>query len=234
MESENEGDDYERAYMSDENVRFRDKLVAPKLFHGMMGISSIGLFGASVAAVFMGGDPFAAGVLMTGAVASVGGWGLFSGLRITVTDEKIMVQYGLFGPTIPLDSIESIESVDYHWVKAGGFGIRLGLDGSIVYNMMGDRGKAVKIVWKNKYGIKRKHVLSSTNPDAMVAAIEDARRARTASDYEQADGAPVEESLSALRSAQLSDAVPQDLMLQKDGTNSEQEQGQSVELENHK
>ncbi len=224
-------DDYERAYMTHGNVRFRDKLVASKLFHALMGRSGVGLIGAAVAAWGANGDTLAAGVFLAGAAASVGTWGLFSGLRITVTDDNIIVQYGLLGPTIPLESIESIESVDYHWTRAGGFGIRLGMDGSIVYNMMGDRGKAVKIVWRNKYGIKRKHVLSSTNPDAMVNAIEAARCARAGSEHESTNHAPIDDTLGTLRSAHLGQAPPIDLFQKEGRTESEQEHTEHAEQE---
>lgn len=40
-------------------------------------------------------------------------WLLFSVLRVTVTKKNVVVQYGLFGPTIPVDAVVSHEEIDH-------------------------------------------------------------------------------------------------------------------------
>ena len=54
------------------------------------------------------------------------------------------MQYGLFGPKIPIDAITSAVEIDYDWTKTSN-GIHMGPDGSSVYNMFGDGAHGVKI-----------------------------------------------------------------------------------------
>jgi len=89
------------------------------------------------------------------------------------------VQYGLFGPKIAVGDIERCEAVDYDWKKYGGWGIRYGRDGSVAYNMMGDHGRAVRIVYRK--GKATKTVLvASHDPARLAAAINEARAAAPA------------------------------------------------------
>src|SRR6185369_5882216 len=100
---------------------------------------------------------------------------LFAVLRITVTREAVLVQYGLFGPKIQLSQISDCAAVDYNWMDYGGWGIRRGRDGSWAYNMMGDAGRAVRIQWTDEKGKKQVTLLASPDPEGLARAVNDAR-----------------------------------------------------------
>jgi hypothetical protein len=91
------------------------------------------------------------------------------------------VQYGLFGPRIPVRDIERCEAIDYDWKQYGGWGIRYGRDGSVAYNMMGDGGRAVKIVHRSAKGKSKTVLVASRDPERLAAAIQQARAAAAAS-----------------------------------------------------
>ena len=57
-------------------------------------------------------------------------WVLFSALRISLTSKEVHVQYGLFGPRIPIEASASCEACGDDWKLYGGSGIRYGHDGS--------------------------------------------------------------------------------------------------------
>jgi hypothetical protein len=101
-------------------------------------------------------------------------WALFAVLRVHVTDQEVHVQYGLWGPRIPVSAIESCEVVDYELSKFGGWGIRRSLDGTWAYSLMGDSGKVVQIAWRHE-GKTKKVVVSSPDPAALAAKIQQAR-----------------------------------------------------------
>jgi hypothetical protein len=101
-------------------------------------------------------------------------WILFSTLRISVTAKEVHVQYGLFGPRIPIEAIESCEACEYDWKQYGGWGIRYGRDGSVAYNMLGDGGRAVRITYKKGKKTK-KLLLAAKDPERLATAIHQAR-----------------------------------------------------------
>ena len=86
----------------------------------------------------------------------------------------MQIQYGLFGPKIPIDAIESCEAMDYDVMKYGGWGLRLGRDGSWAYSLLGEGGRVVQIVWREG-GKEKKVVVSSRDPEALVKSIQSAR-----------------------------------------------------------
>src|SRR5690606_17216819 len=95
-------------------------------------------------------------------------WTLFSVLRVTVSEGAVNIQYGLFGPKIPIGAIESAEATTYHWAKFGGWGIKRSLDGEWIYNMPGDQGRAVRIVWRDARGRRRVTWIGSRENQAIV------------------------------------------------------------------
>ncbi len=101
-------------------------------------------------------------------------WSLFAVLRVSVSRDVVYVQYGLFGPKIAVRAIERCEAVDYDWKKYGGWGIRHAFDGSVAYNMMGDQGRAVRIVYRKGKGT-RTVLVASRDPTRLAAAIQKAR-----------------------------------------------------------
>ena len=173
-----EGDEYERRYMSgDGDVIHRAKMKAPWWFFLFFAIPfaiEIIAFGTLAATV----PRFPIGLLVVPLllIPVFGVLGLlFSVLRVTVSRQMVHVQYGLFGPKIPTGAIQSADVVAYDWKKYGGWGIRRGRDGSWAYNMLGDSGRAVKVVWTSPDGTTNTHLLVASDPDALAGAIARAR-----------------------------------------------------------
>ena len=111
-------------------------------------------------------------VLAMNAVWAIGFMGMgvaFGVLRTLVTKKAVHVKYGLWGPTIPLDEIESVRVVPYNWTEFGGWGIRYGRDGSRAY--VPRNGNVVEII--RREGAKKRRVLvGAEDPSAVAAAIE--------------------------------------------------------------
>ncbi len=157
-------DAYERTYMTGlGEVLYRGKRPAPRwmqLLTGSMAIVGVAMFFTPAWATGLVFVPL--GIVL---------WALFSVLRFTVAHGGVKVQYGIFGPTIPTPAIESAEAVDYDWKKFGGWGIRRSLAGEWIYNMPGDHGRAVRIVWRDARGARRVTLIGTPNPESAVAAI---------------------------------------------------------------
>lgn len=166
---------YEQRYMAAEGTAlYRHKHSAPWQLHAV--------FAASMVAVFA--SAFAAGGLIGGAVGSLVGlpmialvWILFSVLRVSVFEDHVNIQYGVFGHKIPIASIELAEVVQYDWRRVGGWGVRRSLAGEWVYNMPGDGGRAVRIVWHDAAGKRRVVHVGSPRADDLLLQIGRARRA---------------------------------------------------------
>ncbi len=216
-------DDYEARYMGDEGaVLYRDKIRAPWYMHG--SILAGGL--AGVVGTVLGGEP----LLGLGLIAPVTAfmWTNFVTLRVTVTSKALHVQYGLFGPTIPVEDIVSVKAGKYNWLKYGGKGIRFGLDGSTAYNMFGDKSEGVEITYRK--GRRTKTVLvSSGDPQGLANAIMEAQaRAGVRTDSALAAArdelgladAPVKDLEAADEEieALLRDEVPENLEVPVDAT----------------
>lgn len=166
-------DPYEREYMRGEGlVLHRAKQRAPWGLTAFIG----GLSLLSVIPVVLGTPGAWLGMaLMMPLMLAV--WLLFSVLRVTVSEGNVKVQYGLFGPTIPIAAIESAEPTTYHWTRFGGWGIRLGPNGEWLYNMPGDGGKAVRVVWRNAKGKRKVTLIGSKDSEQLAQAIARARGA---------------------------------------------------------
>jgi hypothetical protein len=166
-------DAYEREYMAgDGTVLHRDKRPAPKWMQLLLGSTAL------VGMVMLATPAWLTGLVFVPVGLVL--WALFSVLRVSVSEGAVSIQYGVFGPTIPTAAIESAEAVDYDWKRFGGWGIRASRDGERLYNMPGDHGRAVRIVWRD--GTKRRVTLFGTpHPEPTVAAIARARRGLPAS-----------------------------------------------------
>lgn len=105
-------------------------------------------------------------------------WLMFRVLRVHVTDQIVHIQYGIFGPQIPVAAITSCRVVDYDLTRYGGWGIRYGLDGSWAYSLAGDAAQVVEITWSEGEKSK-KVVVSSLNPAALAASILSAKARAT-------------------------------------------------------
>jgi hypothetical protein len=162
-------DPYEAKYMSGpDGALYFAKITAPRFFHLLFLLPLFVMTGSALLAH----APLLMPLLTLIPLFFV--WILFSALRISVTTKEVHVQYGLFGPRIPIEAIESCEPCAYDWKQYGGWGIRYGRDGSVAYNMLGDGGRAVRITYKK--GAKTKTVvLSARDPERLATAIQQAR-----------------------------------------------------------
>jgi hypothetical protein len=165
-------DAYESEYMRGEGmVVYRDKTRSPWQLHAICGVSAAVLIATAIAAP--GG--WVGMVFGVTIIAFV--WLLFSVLRVTVSQGHVNVQLGLFGPKIPIFAIESVEAVEYDWKDFGGWGIRLNGKGEWMYNLPGDGGRAVRIVWRNRKGKRKVTYVASRANEQLAGAIVRARAA---------------------------------------------------------
>ncbi len=166
-------DAYEREYMKGEGlVLYRDKQRSPWQMTALLG--GIGI--VSLLPVIAG----AAGAWISAAITLPMLfliWVLMGVLRETVSQGTVDVQYGLFGPKIPIAAIEAVAPTEYKWTTVGGWGIRRGPGGSWVYNMPGDGGRAVRIEWKDAKGKRKVTLIGSKHHLELAKTIERARRA---------------------------------------------------------
>jgi len=187
-------DPYQARYMGGDAL-YHDKIRAPLGFHLLLLLPLLASFGSVIVAHGPIVVPILTNLLLLAA------WALFSVLRISVSREQVYVQYGVFGPRIPVRAIERCEAVDYDWKKYGGWGIRYGRDGSVAYNMLGDGGRAVKIVYRK--GSKLATVLvASPDPVRLAAAVNQARAAATGSPPRQRIEEPSSEEAALTEAAE--------------------------------
>ena len=159
-------DDYEKKYMSGEGALASSRARMPWPFDVLL------LF----LAAFTTATSIASGAWV--ALATVPllllVWVLFMFLRVTVTPDTLHVQLGVFGPKVAIDEITSATVAKYDALKYGGWGIRLGIDGSIAYSLPGHGGKGVAVTF-TRNGKERKMFVTCPNPEEVVAAIDKAR-----------------------------------------------------------
>lgn len=166
-------DAYEREYMKGEGlVLYRAKQRTPWQMTALMAAVGLG----SLIPMLAGAPGAWIGGITTLPVLFVV-WALFAVLRVTVSQGNVNIQYGLFGPTIPIAAIESVAPTEYKWTTVGGWGIRRGPGGSWVYNMPGDQGRAVRIEWRDAKGRRRVTLVGSKDHFELAKTIEKARRA---------------------------------------------------------
>lgn len=222
MGSDRGQDNFESRYMSDDApVRYRDKRVA----RGMAGLFGVvALFNLALT-IFIGfanatsSNPVPAAALpfvlggMVALSAMFAGIGLaFAVLRTVVTDDEVVVKYGLWGPRIPLDRITSCKVVDYEWTKFGGWGIRRGAGG--VWAYVPGRGPVVELRYDDGGGEKCVQI-GAKDAAALAAQIQRARRARgrvridTAEDAEALAEAEAAADQGVLEAAQADDELAQ-------------------------
>ena len=170
-------DAYERDYMGEGTVLYRDKMVAGTRLNVLLG--ALALFTIGVGAVQGAVLSSLAGLPILALV-----WLLFGVLRVSVTDAHVNVQYALWGPKIPIAAIESATAIKYKWTSFGGWGIRRGAEGWM-YNMIGDGGNAVKIVWSDR-GERKVTFVGTRTADELARQIQRAQRALPAAAEEPA------------------------------------------------
>lgn len=103
----------------------------------------------------------------------------FAVLRIKVTTEYVDIHYGLIGPKIPLDSIESVKAIVHRHRSFLRWGISPLGRGKWLYSVAGDKGRAVEIVWRGPKGDRRVHIIGSPDHEDLASSIEAARGTRS-------------------------------------------------------
>lgn len=163
-------DPYEAEYMRGEGlVLYRDKSRAPWPLHAILGVATA----LMIASAFTAPGAWVGTLISLPIIALT--WVLFSVLRVTVSQGHINVQYGLFGPKIPISAIESAEAVEYDWKRFGGWGIRVNTKGEWIYNMPGDGGRAVRVAWRNAKGKQKVTYIGSLESEHLAQQIAKAR-----------------------------------------------------------
>ena len=171
-------DEYESEYMpGGGQVLHRSKLVARRLALLMLTLGV--LMGVLAGVSFFTGPLFASIMLAFGSLTmlfvSLG----LSVMRTKVTSEELHVQYGLWGPRVPITAITSCNVIPYDWKKFGGWGIKRSMDGVWSYTpTMVER--VVAISWTDDKGKTKKAVFAAEDPDSVVAAVRKARTQPTA------------------------------------------------------
>jgi hypothetical protein len=166
-------DAYEREYMKDEGLLlYRERRAAPRWLQALLLAPAIGI----LLPVMLGvpGSWLAAVVVLP--IVSLM-WIMASVLRVNVSEGAVRIQYGLWGPTIPIAAIESADATTYEWTKFGGWGIKRSAGGEWIYNMPGDGGNAVRIVWRDAKGRTKITWIGTRESVTLAAAIAKARRA---------------------------------------------------------
>ena len=159
-------DSYESRYMNADEALVRSRKPMPWWFFALLGVALTASVGGSIA-----GGTLAALVTAPILVAVAL---LLSVLRVVVTREHVHAQLGLWGPKIALRDITKIEAMAYPAMKYGGWGIRMGVDGSWAYSTPGGTGRGVRIEYRD--GERARAVFISTDDaDAVVAAVLRAR-----------------------------------------------------------
>ena len=170
-----EPDEYESHMTEAGQAIYRQKMTMPWFMGAFFGL----IFMLTVAMVLATAAPWWPFLLQMGLLAVIAA--LFYALRVSVTEDHVYLQYGLLGPKIKVEDIVLCEAETYKVWRYGGYGIRYSItEGSWAFNMMGDKGKAVRIHYKSKYALGgvRKVVVSSGHPNVLADAINRARAAK--------------------------------------------------------
>ena len=105
-------------------------------------------------------------------------WLLFTHIRITVTMDHLHVQYGVFGPKIPIRDVVSIQAEQYDWKEFGGWGLKVSRrDRTQAYSFAGGADRGVRIEYRAEDGSIRKAFVSTEEPEEIVRAVALAQRA---------------------------------------------------------
>lgn len=93
-------------------------------------------------------------------------------LRTVVTKKAVHVKYGLWGPTIPLEAIQSCRVTEYDWTEFGGWGMRRGMNNSWAY--VPKSGPVVEVKYLED-GKTKRVLIGASDAASTAQAIEAAR-----------------------------------------------------------
>src|SRR2546425_10307209 len=119
-------DDYEAKYMKGEGaILHREKTVwklhwillfAPVLLVAVSVLGFAGLVNDHGRPM----SPAVAALMIPFGLLLLGLWAMFISLRVHVTTREVLIQFGVFGPRIPLERIDSVAVRDYPVLALGG------------------------------------------------------------------------------------------------------------------
>lgn len=179
------GDEYTAQYMEGGRARIVTKQRMPGWFFALMAAAMAVVLGTGLA----GGTLASLVGLIPLALVTL----LLSHLRVVVTDDAVHVQYGLWGPTIAVETITRCEVKPYEPMRFGGWGFKRSLDGTMAYSVPGGEGECVAL--EVTEGSKtRKVVITTPNAAAVALAIEEARARKLGSGVRIDAAASAEES----------------------------------------
>ncbi len=154
-----EPDAYERRYMSDHGAAlFRTKRAAPTWQRRLTGGAVLLGLGLAITPAW----PVALLLLPAGFAA----WTLFSVLRVSVCEHRVLVQYATVTAEIPIAAIERAEVISRE----------RGFSGEPIISMPGYRGAALRITWRDG-DTRRVTAVGIPDPEPAIAAIAAAIRA---------------------------------------------------------
>ena len=169
-------DDYSRQFMEGGEAIVSSRRRMPGWFFAFIGVvlaisaaSGIAAFAASGHVLAL--MPLFFTVPLVAAVAL-----MFSHLRATLTRTHVLIQYGLFGPTIPLDRIDAVSVETYDMVRYRGYGLKRAADGTAAFSVPGGDGRCVRIEYRDEHGAAKKLVVTVEDANEFAQAIERARR----------------------------------------------------------
>jgi hypothetical protein len=200
MGEKKRGDSYDAKIASEGETRYRDKLVSRSLA-GLFGGASLFAFGLAGVGIALG---VAAGLgfAFLGLTRTV--------LRTALTDTDLRVHWGMWGPTIPLSSIEEV-SVREDCTRTAMNEVMRD-PGSPRVRMVGpfSRPPVVDLVWTNEKGVKERLWLGAGDADGLAAAIrraiaKDRARVRVEETEEEEQDEDVEEVERARKSSKARD-----------------------------
>lgn len=197
------GDEYEASMAAPGEALHRDKLVSRSLALVSLGMTLF-TFVAAAGAGLTEGAPLAA-VLGVGSVGLATAFiGLTrSVLRTVVTKDELRIQWGLWGPTIPLAAVSAV-SVRHDCSRVA-MNEAMRAPGSAPVQMMGpiSRTPVVDIEWTDEKGKARRAWLGASDAEALAAAIRRGMaRGRARVEVDEREEVEEEVAVEALRKQQ--------------------------------
>lgn len=179
-----ENDNYEAKYMNAGAALVRSRKPMPWFWFAFMGVAVLVSAGGGIAA----GNPLP---LLLSVPLLVAVTLLFGVLRVVVTRNELHVQLGLWGPKVAIDRIDHIEAQAYSALVYGGWGIRIGADGSWAYSVPGGTGRGVRVEYRDASGKKKALFVSTDDADEIVRTVLDLQGRATGTGV-RVDGAEAE------------------------------------------
>jgi hypothetical protein len=140
----------------------RSRRPMPWWFFALIGVALVATIGSSIATGSLAALVTAPILVAVAALLSV--------LRVVVTRTHVHVQLGLWGPKIAVGDITKITAMEYPLSRYGGWGIRLGRDGSWAYSTPGGTGRGVRIEYRVD-GREKAIFVSTDEADEIVRVV---------------------------------------------------------------